>query len=313
MLQAAAAACNRRVTILRPFAFTGEFDGAHRLFPLILQAALENTRQPLTAGTQIRDFCAVGDIARAVTQVMAREEASLLEIYNLGSGLSLTVRQVIESVCEELDLKADLAFGEKQMRSFEPPYSVANIAKAEAQLGWTPRTRVPYAVWELAQQLAQTLPLKRPARDLTKMTTLTKPPTSVPPRPVLHPRPNPENVVSAQAPRRSSPAAHANPLTVQGHLSRSRPAGHARELLLTATPTPTPAQPASSRVCILVPTYKRNDALLRILHQTREQIDKYRGHNRYELCVADSRSGKPHRAPSASPRGPLLRQSRHRL
>ena len=47
------------------------------------------------------------------------------------------------------------------------------------------------------------------------------------------------------------------------------------------------------RVCILIPTYKRNDALLRVATQCREFIDQYRGHNRYELCVTDSDSNNP--------------------
>ena len=41
MLQAAAAEFNRRLTIIRPFAFTGVHDGGGRLFPLILEAAAQ--------------------------------------------------------------------------------------------------------------------------------------------------------------------------------------------------------------------------------------------------------------------------------
>jgi UDP-glucose 4-epimerase len=165
MLQAVAADFNRRLTILRPFAFTGENDCANRLFPLILQAAVDGKRQPLTAGTQIRDFCSVNDIALAVTQVMEREQSSLVEKFNLGSGLSMPLRQLIEGVCDGLELKSDLAFGESAMNPFESKHSVANITRAKAELGWKPRTGITYAVWELAQQIAPTLRLKRPERD----------------------------------------------------------------------------------------------------------------------------------------------------
>ena len=47
-------------------------------------------------------------------------------------------------------------------------------------------------------------------------------------------------------------------------------------------------QTSPNRICILIPTYKRNDALLRVANQCRDFIEKYRGHNSYELCVADS-------------------------
>ncbi len=56
-------------------------------------------------------------------------------------------------------------------------------------------------------------------------------------------------------------------------------------------PTSTPTSP--SRVCILILTYKRNDALLRLISQCREIIDTYRGHNIYELCVTDSDPNNP--------------------
>jgi len=164
MLQAAAAEFDRRLTILRPFAFTGQHDCANRLFPLVLQAAVDGIRRPLTLGTQIRDYCSVNDIATAVIRVIERERSSLVETFNLGSGLSTPLRQLVERVCEGLELKADLVFGESTMHPFEAVYSVANIAKAEAQLGWKPHTGITYAVWELAQQVAPTLQLKRPER-----------------------------------------------------------------------------------------------------------------------------------------------------
>ena len=169
MLQAASAEFRRKLTILRPFAFTGLHDGGKRLFPLILQAAVQGRRQGLTAGLQIRDFCSVNDIAAAVIQVIERQEEPLIEKFNLGSGLSLPLRSVIENVCEELELKADLAFGEAQMHPYEPHYSVANTARAEAQLGWKPRTRLAYAVWELGQEIAPSLKLKRPERHFGKL------------------------------------------------------------------------------------------------------------------------------------------------
>ena len=70
------------------------------------------------------------------------------------------------------------------------------------------------------------------------------------------------------------------------------PARHSRAgFEVCPMPTDTPA--AVNRVCILILTYKRNDALLRIVNQSRDMLDKYRGHNRYELCVADSDPNNP--------------------
>jgi nucleoside-diphosphate-sugar epimerase len=165
MLQAASTEFQRELTILRPFAFTGSHDGGKRLFPLILEAAVEKKRQGLTAGTQIRDFCSVDDIATAVIRVIEREQQSLIEKFNLGSGLNLPLRTVIENICAELELNVDLVFGEVRMHPYEPHYSVANTTRAEELLGWKPQTSLAYAVWELAQEIAPSLKLKCPEKN----------------------------------------------------------------------------------------------------------------------------------------------------
>jgi UDP-glucose 4-epimerase len=164
MLQAAAAEFNRHLTIFRPFAFTGLHDGGRRLFPLILDAAVEGRKQDLTAGTQIRDFCAVGDIADAILLAIEAGQHSPIQKFNLGSGSDIPLRNVIESVCDELEIKVDLNFGPINMHPYEPHHSVADISHAAKQLGWKPKTRLAYAVWELAQDIAPTLKLKEPRR-----------------------------------------------------------------------------------------------------------------------------------------------------
>jgi UDP-glucose 4-epimerase len=164
MLQAASAEFKRKLTILRPFAFTGLHDGGKRLFPLILEAAATGKRLGLTPGTQIRDFCSVNDIASAVVQVLECQQKPLIEKFNLGSGLRIPLRKMIEQVCEDLQLKVDLDFGESEMHPYEPNFSVANTAHAKQQLGWEPRTRLTYAIWELAQEITPSLKLKRPQR-----------------------------------------------------------------------------------------------------------------------------------------------------
>jgi len=165
MLQAASAEFGRGLTIIRPFAFTGRHDGGRRLFPLVLEAAAGGTRLGLTAGTQIRDFCSVNDIAAAVVHVMNRKQGQLIEKFNLGSGLSLPLRELIESVCEELELKPMLAFGDNDMHPYEPHYSVADFSRAEALLGWRPETNLAFAVWELANEIVPSLKVRCPKRN----------------------------------------------------------------------------------------------------------------------------------------------------
>jgi UDP-glucose 4-epimerase len=169
LLQAAAAEFGRRLTILRPFSFTGLHDGGNRLFPGLLNAA--NTRVPfrMSAGEQIRDFCTVQDIAEAVETVIHRldqGEASGVEVFNLGSGDALSIRNIVTKVIDQIDLDVDLRFGELACALNEPPFLVADITKAQT-IPWTPRTNLAFAVWELAQSAFPSLTVRRPCETIS--------------------------------------------------------------------------------------------------------------------------------------------------
>ena len=162
LLQAAAFEFDRRLTLLRPFSFTGTHDGGRRLFPALLRAAAEGRPFPMSPGEQRRDFCAVQDIAQAIRAALdAPAGASPVEIFNLGSGIDVSLRRLVERVCRELELRVDLQFGALPYHPHEPMHLVADIHKA-AQLPWQPRTNLAYAVWELAQSAYPSLPVCRP-------------------------------------------------------------------------------------------------------------------------------------------------------
>jgi len=162
MLQAAAAEFGRRLTILRPFAFTGLHDGGERFFPRVITAAQTGVPLPMTEGKQVRDFCSVNDIARAVQLVIERPQAKLIEKFNLGSGVAQPLRDLVQEICAELDLKVSFDFGAVKMHPFEPMHSVADVTHAASILGWKPRVRLAHAIWELAMDQYPLLNVKEP-------------------------------------------------------------------------------------------------------------------------------------------------------
>jgi UDP-glucose 4-epimerase len=166
LLRAAASEFGRRLTIFRPFAFTGVHDAGTRLFPGIIQAAAANVPIPLTPGGQIRDFCPVEDIAEAILLAVERESQDRTEVFNVGSGVAATLRDLVREVCSELELNVELEFGARPYRLYEPMHLVADIDHAKCNLGWKPRIRLAYAVWELASELHPELRLRRPAREI---------------------------------------------------------------------------------------------------------------------------------------------------
>lgn len=168
LIRSAAAEFGVPVTVFRPFSFSGLGDASSRLFPSILQAAAEGRPFQMTSGRQVRDHCAVEDIARGVSLGIGRRSApgSEARVYNLGSGNTQPLRPLVEEVLAELGLKVELSFGERELPKFEPRHLVADTTRAQTELDWRPRLNFAYAIWELAKESFPSLNLKQPRQWL---------------------------------------------------------------------------------------------------------------------------------------------------
>jgi nucleoside-diphosphate-sugar epimerase len=161
LLRAGAERLKRHLTVIRPFSFTGLHDGGDRFFPSLLRAAQKGEPFSMSAGTQIRDFCAVQDVAEAVSLILEEGTLPGRDVFNIGSGQSIALRTIVGSVCRQLGLDVELRLGEMPFHPYEPMHLVADIHLAES-LGWKPRTNLAYAVWQLAQSQFPDLHVKRP-------------------------------------------------------------------------------------------------------------------------------------------------------
>lgn len=165
LLRAGAERLKRHLTVVRPFSFTGLHDGGDRLFPSLLRAAAEGKKLPMSAGTQIRDFCAVQDVAEAIVLVLEEGTLPGRDIFNIGSGKSISLRAIVASVCRQLDLEVDLELGVLPFHPHEPMHLVADTHLAQS-MGWVPRTNLAYAVWELARTQFPGLKVSEPVQYL---------------------------------------------------------------------------------------------------------------------------------------------------
>jgi nucleoside-diphosphate-sugar epimerase len=161
LLRAGAERLKRHLTVIRPFSFTGLHDGGDRLFPSLLRSVTRGEPFSMSAGTQIRDFCAVQDIADAVCLILEEGTLPGRDVFNLGSGQSLSLRGIVGSVCRQLGLKVDLRLGDMPFHPYEPMNLVADIHLAES-LGWKPKTNLAYAVWQLARTQFPELEITQP-------------------------------------------------------------------------------------------------------------------------------------------------------
>ena len=165
LLRAGADRLHRHLTVVRPFSFTGLHDGGDRLFPSLLRSAVEKKPFALSPGTQLRDFCAVQDVAEAITRILEEGTDPSRNIYNVGSGQAVPLRDIVLDVVEQLGLDVELEFGALPFHPHEPMHLVADIRRMEA-LSWKPRTRLAYAVWQLARTLFPELQVNEPEQYL---------------------------------------------------------------------------------------------------------------------------------------------------
>ena len=156
-----------RLTLVRPFSFTGEGDFGTRLFPSLLRSASEQTRFEMSAGDQVRDHSSVDDIAAGViAAALAQAETQTAQAYNLGAGDTRTLRELVTSVIDQLGLNVDLEFGARPHAMGEPMFMVPDMTHTRETLGWQARENVAHAVWRLAQRSFPSLVTKEPARYL---------------------------------------------------------------------------------------------------------------------------------------------------
>ena len=150
LLRAGAERLGRHLSIIRPFSFTGLHDGGDRLFPSLLRSALERRPFGMSPGTQLRDFCAVQDVVEAIALILEEGEQPSRDIFNVGSGLSISLVRIVHSVVRQLHLDVQIDLGARAFHPLEPQHLVADISRAQS-LGWRPRINLAYAVWQLAR------------------------------------------------------------------------------------------------------------------------------------------------------------------
>ncbi len=80
----------------------GPYQFPEKLIPLMLRRALDGASLPLYGdGNQIRDWLFVNDHCAALISVL--EDGCVHEIYNVGAGVQMTNRTVVQALCDYLD------------------------------------------------------------------------------------------------------------------------------------------------------------------------------------------------------------------
>lgn len=123
---------------LRPFLIFGPYQNKERLIPYVIDACRQNTVFEITEGSQLRDFLYITDFVDAVFSSLVSDSKSNGKVFDIGSGIGITVRELAEII--KIKCKGGFPnFGGKRLEKKEPNILVANIELAHELLGWRPK------------------------------------------------------------------------------------------------------------------------------------------------------------------------------
>jgi UDP-glucose 4-epimerase len=132
--------CINNFKLFSPF---GEKDNS-KLVPLIIKSALNEEHLTLSAGLQKLDFIYAKDIANAymsaIDRIVEQFYQPEFEVFNLGSGVPLSVRDLVSIVEESLGYRIDVEWGRASEKDIAVAY--ADINKAKRVLNWVPKNGV---------------------------------------------------------------------------------------------------------------------------------------------------------------------------
>jgi len=130
-------------TTLRLFPPYGPSDNARRLLPYLIRCYQDGVSPDLTTGKQKWDFVYVEDIVDAFVLAFDRGTGGAgHEIYNVGTGEPIAVRDVVESIKSIMGVDEESRWGALPHRKNEVWYNSADIERIGSKLGWKPSTSI---------------------------------------------------------------------------------------------------------------------------------------------------------------------------
>jgi nucleoside-diphosphate-sugar epimerase len=119
----------------RFFFLYGPGEPKDRLVSSVATSLLSGEDALCTEGRQIRDFLHVGDVGGAVWAVA---KSSLTGPVNVGSGIPVSVRKIVETLARLIGGEGKLRLGAIQDSSEQAPLILADVRKLKREAGWTP-------------------------------------------------------------------------------------------------------------------------------------------------------------------------------
>ena len=122
----------------------------------MIKKILAGTEMQLSDGLQKLDFTYVADIVDAYLKTCekALHTKSGHSAYNIGSGAAISIREIVSILEQQLDQSIQKSWGAPS--KVDIPIAVADITKAQEELGWNPKHTIHQGLKNTYQYYADT-------------------------------------------------------------------------------------------------------------------------------------------------------------
>jgi nucleoside-diphosphate-sugar epimerase len=125
------------IVTLRPFSVYGPYEEPTRFIPTLMKTLYFEGRMDLVSPAISRDYIYADDLLGAYL-LIDKLKKYRGEIFNIGTGIQSSIKQVIETALGVTGKAANFRWGHMKKRSWDTTNWVADISKARQLLGWMP-------------------------------------------------------------------------------------------------------------------------------------------------------------------------------
>jgi len=126
------------IVTLRPFSVYGQYEDKNRFIPTLLKSLYDGKPLNLVSADIVRDWIYVEDMIDSYLLIDQLKKYGG-EIFNIGTGIQTTIKDVAELAAEVTGRTIDFRCGEMKNRKWDSSCWVADMSKAKEKLKWSPK------------------------------------------------------------------------------------------------------------------------------------------------------------------------------
>lgn len=142
----------------RVFHLYGPNEGSKRLMPIIINALLTGKKAPCSAGTQLRDYMYVKDVAGALVAFLFSEVTGVV---NISTGLPVSIRDILGTIERLVGASGLIQYGVIPRGDSDPDLLYGSAERLNKEVGFTARYTLEEGLTESIQFIKSSLELNK--------------------------------------------------------------------------------------------------------------------------------------------------------